>query len=70
MPTSISHTSTFDSTSLTYPWTIWGLAILLIVLPYLVEIIFVQLANKACKVAVFEMFRKNRLREFLILLTN
>lgn len=46
--------------------TVRRLAILLI-LPDFVEIILVELPNKAGKVAVLEMFRQYGLREFLVL---
>jgi len=39
----------------THTLTIWGLSTLLIVMPNLVEIILVELANEAGEVAVFEV---------------
>lgn len=33
----------------------------------LVEVVFVELTDEAGKVAMFEVFRENRLRELLIL---
>lgn len=39
-----------------YPWTIRRLPALLIVVPDLVEVILVQLADETGEVAVFEMF--------------
>jgi hypothetical protein len=52
------------SIQLTFEWegdayilSIWRLAIFFIVLSHLVEVVFVQLAYKTGKVAVFKMFR-------------
>lgn len=43
------------------------MAIVFIVVSYLVEIILVELADKAGEVAVFEMFGENRLGKSLVL---
>ena len=43
------------------------MAIVFVVVSYLVEIILVELADKACEVAVFEMFGEYRLGESLVL---
>ena len=43
----------------THAWTIWRVPALLIVVSHFMEVILVQLANKTCEVAVFEMFRKD-----------
>lgn len=46
---------------------IWRWAVVLVVLPDLVEVIFVQLPDKARKVAVLEVFWEDQLGEFLVL---
>lgn len=55
-----------DKDKRTYLRAIWGDSIFL-VLPDFVEVIFIQLANKAGKVAMLEVFRKNMLCELLVL---
>ena len=51
----------------TYILPVWRLAVLLIVLTDLVEIIFVELAHEASKIAVLEVLRQDGLRKFLAL---
>jgi hypothetical protein len=48
-------------------WPIGRLSVLLVVVPYFVEIVFVELSNEAGKIAMLEMLRKYRFREFLVL---
>ena len=50
-----------------YPWTIGRLPTLLIVVPDLVEVILVQLADETSEVAVFEMLGQDGFGESLIL---
>lgn len=50
----------------TYIPTIWRLATLLI-MPDFVEVILIQLPNKAGKVAVLKVFWKNGFRELFVL---
>jgi len=57
------------SRSTTYTDTISDWPIPLIVLPDLVEVILVQLADETCKVGVFEVFGEDGFREFLVLST-
>lgn len=40
-----------------YPWTVGGLPCILVVVSHFVEVVFVQLADEAGEVAVFEVFR-------------
>ena len=51
----------------TYTCAIRRLPALFIVVPYFVEVIFVELAHETGKVAVLEMLRENVLGEFLVL---
>lgn len=51
----------------TYTDAVRRLPVLLVVVPDLVEVVLVQLPDEACKVAVFEVFRKDMLRELLVL---
>ena len=51
----------------TYPGSVRRLAALLVVVPYFVEVILIQLSHKAGKVAMLEVFRKNGFGEALIL---
>lgn len=50
-----------------YILTVWRLSILLIVLPDLVEVIFVELTYETRKVAVFKMFWQDGFGKFLAL---
>ena len=43
------------------------MSIVFIVMPYLVEVVFVQLANETCEVAMLEMFREDGLGESFVL---
>lgn len=63
LPAQIHHNKT-------YPDTVRRCSSLLIVVPYFMKVILVQLTYKAGKVAVFEMFRQDVLGEFLVLLKN
>lgn len=51
----------------TYARTIWRLAVFLIVVPYFVEVVFIELPDKAGKVAVLEMLGENVFCEFFVL---
>lgn len=53
--------------NLTYPLTIRILSIIFIVLPNLVEIVLVQLADETREVAVLEVLGEDRFCEFLVL---
>lgn len=53
--------------NLTYPLTVRILSIIFIVLPNLVEIILVQLADETREVAVLEVLGEDGFREFLVL---
>lgn len=50
-----------------YPWAVRRLSCIFIVVAHFVEIVLVQLADKACEVAVFEMLRQDGLGEPLVL---
>ena len=63
---SFSLTTRFK-TGFAYPRAIWGVAILFIVMPDFMEVVLVQLADKARKVAVLEMLRQNGLGEAFVL---
>lgn len=43
------------------------MAALLVVVPHFVEVIFVQLAYKACEIAMLEVFRQDGFGESLVL---
>ncbi len=51
----------------TYSCTVRRLPILLITMPYFMEVVLVQLPHEACEVAVLEVFGEDRLCEFLVL---
>lgn len=51
----------------TYSGTIRGCTSILVVVPYFVKVVLVELAHEARKIAVFEVFRKDVFRKFLIL---
>ena len=51
----------------TYILSVWRLATLLVILADFVEIVLVELAHKAGKIAVLEMFGQDGLGEFLTL---
>ena len=42
-------------------------AVILVILADLVEIVFIQLPNKRCEIAVFEVFWEDEFCEFLVL---
>jgi hypothetical protein len=42
--------------AVTYPGAVWRMPTLFVVVPHFMEVIFVQLSDKARKVAVFEVF--------------
>lgn len=50
-----------------HPWPVLGLRILFVVVSHFVEVVFVQLPYKTCKVAVFEVLWEYVLCEFLVL---
>ena len=52
---------------ITYTRTIWRLSAVLVVVSHLVKIIFIELSDEACKVAVFEVFGQDRFGESFIL---
>ena len=51
-----------------YPRSVRRLATFLVVVPYFVEVILIQLSHKAGKVAMLEVFRKNGFGEPLVLM--
>ena len=51
----------------TYPGAVRRLSVLFITVPNLVEVVLVQLADEACKIAMLEVLRKNGLGESFIL---
>lgn len=53
---------------MTYTWTIRRCAPVFIVMPNLVEVVFVELSHKTRKVAVLEMLWKDVFRKLLVLL--
>ncbi len=67
MPAPISLAPRVHVANGTNPWPIGRLSVLLVVVPYFVEIVFVELSNEAGKIAMLEMLRKYRFREFLVL---
>lgn len=51
----------------TYTRPIRIYAIILVILADLVKIVFIQLPNKRCEIAVFEMLWEDKFCEFLVL---
>lgn len=51
----------------TYPWPIWTGVTVLIIVSHFVKVVLVELAHKAGKVAVLEVFGEDVFGEFLIL---
>ena len=68
MVSTIDHTGPRDAAAgLTYPSTIGGLPAILIVVSHFVEVVFIQLADEAGKIAVFEVFGQDGFGESLVL---
>lgn len=65
----VENTSAHETTQNreTYSCTVRRLPILLITMPYFMEVVLVQLPHEACEVAVLEVFGEDRLCEFLVL---